>query len=181
MAVVDIPKGFRFYRGLIDQIAAEYKLDPLLVHGVVWQESAYNTDAFRYEPDFWNRYLKANPRYRDLNPRRVSSSYGLMQVMFCRIWEDKIADNDTIPPEHLFIPEIGLHVGCGFLAELLTWANTRVVPEGKVATPEFIALAAYNGGRGGNDPAKNWPLRNAVYANQVLAKRAIIAKEYARA
>jgi soluble lytic murein transglycosylase-like protein len=178
MAAVELPKGFRFYKGLIEQIATEHGLDPLLVHAVVWQESAYNTDAFRYEPDFWNRYLKGNPKYRDLNPRRVSSSYGLMQTMFSRIWEDRIADNDTIPPEHLFIPEIGLHVGCGLLAELLVWAKTRTAPPGIIAVPELIALAAYNGGRGGNDPAKNWPLRNGVYAGQVLAKRALVAAAY---
>jgi soluble lytic murein transglycosylase-like protein len=168
---MEVPKGFRFYRAAIGSIAAEYGLEPALVHAVVWQESGYNTDAFRHEPDFWNRYLKMNPRYRELNPRRVSSSYGLMQVMFCRIWEDKIADNDTIPPEHLFVPEIGLHVGCGLLAELLKWAAERVTPN---ATAETIALAAYNGGRGGNDPTKNWPLRTASYAAQVLVKKALV-------
>ena len=164
----------------INHAANAAGLDPILVEALVVQESSGNADAFRFEPDFWNRYLKNNPKYRGLNPRRVSSSYGLMQVMFCRIWEDKIASNDGYAPEMLFVPEINLGVGCGLLKELLDWAHTRTVPA-EISDPriyERIALAAYNGGRGGNDPAKNWPLRNGKYADQVLAKYDVLKKEY---
>lgn len=164
------------YKKEIDSAAAKWGLDTLLVEAVVVQESGGNTDAFRFEPDFWNRYLKQNPRYRGLNPRRVSSSYGLMQVMYCRVLEDKIADNDAWAPELLFVPENGLDVGCGLLYELLQWAN------GLPATPgisvEEKALAAYNGGRGGND-GRTLPLRNGKYAREVLQKRALLEKEYA--
>lgn len=164
------------YKTEIDAAAAKWALDPLLVEAVVVQESGGNTDAFRFEPDFWNRYLKGNPRYRGLNPRRVSSSYGLMQVMYCRLLEDKIADNDAWEPELLFIPANGLDLGCGLLAELLEWAGS------KTADPLLVtqaALASYNGGRGGNDPSKDSPLRNGKYARDVLAKRAVLVKEYA--
>lgn len=163
------------YKTEIEAAASKWGLDPLLVEAIVVQESAGNTDAFRFEPDFWNRYLKANPKYRHLNPRRVSSSYGLMQVMYCRILEDKVADNDAWAPEMMFIPEHGLDIGCGLLANLTVWAA------GRTADPEkqqLAILAAYNGGRGGNDPTKNWPLRNAKYAKEVLAKRALLVKEY---
>ena len=177
---VDIPRGFRFYTALITTIAQEFGLDPLTIHALVWQESAFNTDAFRHEPDFWNRYLKANPLYRDLNPRRVSSSYGLMQVMYCRVLEDKLTDNDALPPEHLFVPEFGLREGCGLFAELLAWAHARTRPAGIVVSDETIALAAYNGGRGGNDPAKNWPLRSAAYAKQVFDKRHLLETTYVK-
>jgi soluble lytic murein transglycosylase-like protein len=159
----------------IKTAAAKWELDPLLVEAVVVQESGGNTDAFRFEPTFWNRYLKSNPRYRSLNPRRVSSSYGLMQVMYCRILEDKIADNDAWQPELLFLPENGLDIGCNLLAELLQWAR------GKTEDPQLAlqaAVAAYNGGKGGNDPSKDTPLRNGKYARDVLAKLAILTKEY---
>lgn len=165
------------YRGEIEAAAGKYGLDPVLVEAVVVQESGGNTDAFRFEPDFWNRYLKGNAKYRNLNPRRVSSSYGLMQVMYCRLLEDKIADNDAWAPELLFIPENGLDIGCAFLRELIDWAAG--LPKGtREVAPEFIALAAYNGGRGGNDPNKNWPLRNGQYARAVLEKREVLRKEY---
>lgn len=167
------------YQAEIKAAAEKWGLDALLVEAVVVQESGGNTDAFRFEPDFWNRYLKGNPKYRNLNPRRVSSSYGLMQVMYCRLLEDKVADNDAWEPELLFIPENGLDLGCGLLAELLEWATALPVVAGLPTSPTHIALAAYNGGRGGNDPNKNWPLRNGVYANQVLAKVEALRKEYA--
>ncbi len=44
-------------------------LQPYLLFLSVIVESAGNTDAFRFEPGFWNRYLKHNPIYRHLNPR----------------------------------------------------------------------------------------------------------------
>lgn len=169
------------YKTEIDAAAAKWELDPLLVEAIVVQESSGNTDAFRFEPNFWNRYLKNNPKYRHLNPRRVSSSYGLMQVMYCRLLEDRIASNDTWAPELLFVPAYGLDIGCGLLRELLDWAGALepiVLPKGSEYTPLMAALAAYNGGRGGNDPRKNWPLRNASYAKAVLAKRTQLAAEY---
>ena len=173
-----IPVGYRFYKPLIDAAAHTHGLDPVLVAALVWHESAFNTDAFRHEPAFWNRYLKHNPTYRHLNPRRVSSSYGLMQVMYCRLLEDRIPANDQWAPELLFVPENGLDIGCAFFAELLAWA-TALEPYPHRTTPEFVALAAYNGGRGGNNPHKNWPLRTAFYATAVLGKRAVLAKESA--
>lgn len=162
-----IPVGYKFYKEMIADYAGRVSLDPLLVAAVCWQESSFNTNAFRFEPDFWNRYLKPNPKYRDLNPQRVSSSYGLMQVMYCRVHEDKLTDNDALPPEHLFVPEMGLRTGTQFLAELVAWAKTKTT-DPVLATR--AALAAYNGGRGGNDPSKDSPLKCGKYAGEVLAK-----------
>ncbi len=163
MANLVIPVGLKFYKDMIRDAAGAVGLDPYVIAAVVWQESSFQADAFRFEPDFWNRYLKSNPKYRDLNPRRVSSSYGLMQVMHCRVHEDKLTDNDALPPEHLFVPEIALRTGCQLLAELLAWSGGRV----------DSALAAYNGGRGGNKPTDN-PLRNGKYAREVLDKVAFL-------
>lgn len=163
------------YGAEITAAAAKWGLDPLLVEAIVVQESGGNTDAFRFEPNFWNRYLKGNPKYRSLNPRRVSSSYGLMQVMYCRVLEDKIADNDTWQPELLFIPENGLDIGCHLLADLLQWAKEQTQD---LQLAVMAALAAYNGGKGGNRPEKDSPLRNGKYARDVLAKLAILTKEY---
>lgn len=162
-----IPVGYRFYMDAIADHARRVGLDPAIVSAICWQESGFNTDGFRYEPDFWNRYLKLNPKYRHLNPRRVSSSYGLMQVMYCRVLEDKLTDNDALPPEHLFVPEFGLRTGCQFFAELLAWAKTKTTDPELALTAAF---AAYNGGRGGNDPSKDKPLRNGRYAKEVREK-----------
>lgn len=148
--------------------AKEHGLDPDVVEAMVLQESAGNTDAFRFEPDFWNRYLKGKPEWAGKNPRRVSSSYGLMQIMFPVALEDGMAVGT--PPEMLFIPEVGLKAGCTRLQKLMVWADTgwpAVSPDAR----QMAALAAYNGGRGGNTPADS-PPRNGTYARQVLAKLA---------
>lgn len=166
MALV-LPVGYKFYKDMIAEQAKVVGVRPAVIAGICWQESGFNTDAFRNEPDFWNRYLKLNPKYRALNPRRVSSSYGLMQVMYCRVHEDKLTDNDALPPEHLFVPEMGLRTGCQFIAELFKWACTKT-PDINLAWR--AALASYNGGRGGNDPSKDNPLRNGRYAKEVLEK-----------
>ena len=170
-----IPVGFKFYKSLIAETAVRYGLNVPTVAAICWKESSFNTDAFRYEPDFWNRYLKPKPQYRHLNPRRVSSSYGLMQVMYCRVLEDKVADNDAWDPELLFIPVNGLDIGCAFFLELVQWAATKTTDPAQV---RLAALAAYNGGRGGNDPSKDNPLRNGTYAREVLARRVIMEREY---
>lgn len=137
------------YRALIESIAASNGLDADLVEAVVLTESSGNTDAFRFEPGFWRLYLQDNPRYMDLIPRRVSSSYGLMQVMY----PVSVELGFTGEPEELFIPQIGLKYGCKKLAQLMEWAHGD----------RAKALGAYNAGRGGWDSA---PGR--VYATKVL-------------
>jgi soluble lytic murein transglycosylase-like protein len=80
-------------------------------------------------------------------------------------------------PESLFVPELGLEYGCRQLRYLLDWAN-----EGWPDLPEPVrlaaALAAYNGGKGGNRPTDQ-PNRNASYAKGVLANYAVLVKERA--
>jgi len=150
--------------------AAKHGLDPNLVEALVLQESAGNTDAFRFEPNFWNRYLKNNLLYKGRNPRRVSSSYGLMQVMFPVAVEDGL--DSAAPPETLFVPERGLEAGCRRLAKLLAWA--KGFPGTTAEQQLWAALASYNGGRGGNEPGSP-VLRNGIYARQVLDKLANLA------
>ncbi len=171
-----IPVGFRFYKQTIADVAKEYSLPASVVAAMVWKESSFNADAFRFEQDFWNRYLKRNPLYNTRNPRQVSSSYGLMQVMYCRVQEDKIVANDHLPPEHLFEPAENLRVGCCYLRELIDWALRLGVTADVALT---AALAAYNGGRGGNHPLKDNPLRNGYYARDVLSRQRVMEKEYA--
>jgi soluble lytic murein transglycosylase-like protein len=137
------------YRDLIVATAAGHGLDPNLVEAIVIAESSGCTDAFRYEPGFYRRYLESNPKYADQNPRRVSSSYGLMQVMFSTAQQYGFSE----VPEALFVPETGLQYGCLHLKRLMAWAkgDTRK------------AAAAYNGGQGawrGADPQ--------AYAKKVL-------------
>jgi soluble lytic murein transglycosylase-like protein len=155
------------YRKEIADAAAQFQLDPLLVEAIVLTESSGNTDAFRFEPNFYNRYIKPYKLYAGQNPRRVSSSYGLMQIML-PVAHERGFDKAN-PPEYLFIPAIGLEFGCKHLRFLLDWAAefgplTAVSDQQKLEA----AIASYNGGRGGNKPTDQ-PLRNASYVRKVLA------------
>lgn len=138
--------------------ANRYTLDPTLVEAVVIHESSGVPSAIRYESGFWAKYMSKDPTYRDADPKRVSSSYGLMQVMFVVAIEMGFVYPD---PEFLFVPSIGLDAGCKKLRQLLDWAHGV----------EAQALAAYNGGRGANSTP---PYRNQVYATAVLAQRATV-------
>jgi len=158
----------------IQKAAADFKLDPLLVEAVVMQESAGNTDAFRFERDFYNRYLKPNKLYQGMNPRRISSSYGLMQCMWPVAIERGL--DIKLPPEMLFIPEIGLKWGCKQLGYLRDWADGGW-PEVSVDQRLRATLASYNGGRGANKPSDS-PLRNRLYAESVLKHYQLLAKEH---
>lgn len=171
-----IPPGFRFYKHMIALAALNHGLEPAVVAGLIWQESEFCANAYRFEPNFWNRYLKPQEKFRHLNPARVSSSYGLMQIMYPIVLEDKLKENDTWAPEALFDPELNLLTGCAWLKGLIDWASKRT------ADPQLAleaALASYNGGRGGNDPSKDSPLRNGRYAREVLAKARIMRAQYA--
>ena len=139
------------YRAQIEAIAAQFHLDPDLVEAIVLTESSGKAHAYRFEPGFWDRYMKTKPQWDGANPERVSSSYGLMQIMYpvaCEIGFTETA------PEYLFVPTIGLLWGCKKLRSLLDWAKQNTDQ----------ALAAYNGGKGGNEKP---PYRNQWYVDKV--------------
>ena len=151
------------YRAEVEIMADRHGLTPDLVQAVCLVESSGQTHAYRLEPAFWDRYLKGKQEWDGANPERVSASYGLMQVMFPTAVEHGMAR--TEPPEYLFVPLIGLDYGCRVLAKRLEWANGDL----------RAALASYNGGKLGNAPGG--PLRNAAYADKVLAKLATLQSQ----
>lgn len=125
------------YRNLIESTALQFKLDPDLVEAVVLTESSGHTDAFRFEPAFFDRYLKDKFPFSGGIKRRVSSSYGLMQVMYSTAYGYGYRQI----PEYLFNPDTGLYMGCLHLSKMLEWAKGD----------SHKALAAYNGGQGNWD------------------------------
>lgn len=143
------------YRSEINEAANKYGLQPALVEAQVLVESSGRSHAYRFEPDFWMRYLKGKPEWEKYAPHEASASYGLMQIMF----PVAVELGFTGKPEDLFRPEVNLEFGCKKLARLMKWAKGN----------EMQALAAYNGGKGGNSKP---PFRNQAYALKVLENRA---------
>ena len=148
------------YRPLIEVAAHQHGLEAPLVAAVCQTESAFRTDAFRHEPQFYARYMAKNAKYKDLHPRRYSSSYGLMQVMWVVAVEDGF--DPARPPEHLFIPDLGLTFGCRRLKRCLTWAQQFEASE---KDRLLSGLAAYNGGANSSQAPPN--PRNIKYALRV--------------
>ena len=132
------PQRFQQYDALIRAVAAEDKLDPMLVKAVVWRES-------RFDPQ---KYGSAGER-------------GLMQVSEKAAGEwaqqNRVAD---FRAEELFDPKVNLRAGSWYLARAMQhWRNQN--------DPVPFALAEYNAGAsratrwaGGDDeaviPVKNF-------------------------
>lgn len=154
------------YRPQIDLAADQHGLDADLVAAVVEQESAGRFHAYRYEPNFYARYLADKPEYAGREPREIAASYGLMQVLYTTALEHGY----TGEPWGLFDPVVNLGMGCTVLAALLAWARAQYVglASKEAAAVTRSALAAYNGGKKGNAP--NDLLRNGSYADQVLVR-----------
>ena len=125
------------YRKDIEFAAKEHGIDPDLLEALVLTESSGKADAFRHEPGYYERYLKDNPDWAGKNPRRVSSSYGLCQVMYPTARQYGL--NPFYEPEMLFLPQVSLDFGAKILANLLKRYKGNVEK----------ALQAYNGGHGG--------------------------------
>jgi soluble lytic murein transglycosylase len=113
--------------------AKRYGLHPQLVTAVVMRESTGRTNAYRYEPGVWE-WFKTNEHAKGLNKYRAAASYGLMQVLYATATDYGYVTD----PEYLFLPKVGLDLGCRHLAEMIKWAKGDLP----------LALAAYNGGKG---------------------------------
>lgn len=157
------------FRSIIERCATQQALDPDVVQGIIEQESSGRWYSYRYEPAFFGRYLHDDPKYRDKDPREVSASYGLMQVMYSTAIENGFAGE----PWDLFKPEVAIDLGCKHFAKLLAWSRKQASSSTSEETILRSALAAYNGGKGGNAP-DDVADRNAQYASSVMTKIAMV-------
>lgn len=132
-------------------------LTPDVVEAVVRTESSGQAHAYRHEPGYWERYCKRHPVFSKGEPARIASSYGLMQVMYPTAYSLGFRG----APEELFVPETSLLYGLLLLRDNLRWSQGRL----------DAALAAYNGGRRGNDKP---PYRNGYYLTKVKKHLAAI-------
>lgn len=151
-----------WFRAETHAIATRHRLDPDVVTALALVESSGRTSAYRYEPQFWLRYMAPKMEWDGENPERVSASYGLLQVMYPVARELGYPRSES--PEGLFVPTVGLEYGCRALADRMAWAkgDTRA------------ALAAYNGGKTRDNGPGLEPKRNQVYVDKVLRQLALV-------
>jgi soluble lytic murein transglycosylase-like protein len=144
------------YRDLIEEVAGQCRLPLDLLTAQVLVESSGDPNAFRYERDFYDRYLRhatGTPRWLPYGPL-AACSYGLLQILLVVAYEDGFEGR----PEDLFDPYTGLLWGARHMQTLVEWAGP---------TNYVQALCAYNGGKGGNERP---PYRSQVYADRVFAR-----------
>lgn len=128
---------------LAKSVADTFGLTPSLVCAVCEQESGWNPNATRFEPDFKERYIdRLNLSEEETNNR--STSWGLMQIM----GQSAVEIGYSNPFEQLLMPEVGLVWGCRLLE--LKFQHARM----DVKT----ALLLWNGGG------------NVSYPDEVLAR-----------
>jgi len=144
-------------------MSKKYGLPKLFLKAVGMVESNLKIKAYRFEPAFWDRYLKDNPDWKDRDPKEVSASYGIMQIMFVVACEAGF----SLTPDDLYNPVYNIEIGAKILASNRDSAIKKNFDVKFGLWPLMIAAAAYNGGRGGNpDDAGN--LRNKDYVAKVL-------------
>lgn len=117
---------------LIRLNATKFGLDPKLVACIILQESGGDPDAYRFEDEFYDRYLrdkkredlagfvpKSIPTFKS-EKRARSCSWGVMQVMgetarcvgFAEKWLPRLA-----------LSEFNVEIGCKYLSQLFTKAG----------------------------------------------------------
>lgn len=140
------------YRRVIEVQAQNFGLDPDLLEAQVLVESDDNPWAFRWEPAFWGTYLQGQAAavWGPLG----ACSYGLLQILGQVALERDFHGS----PHELFAPATNLFLG----AKHLAWLRKQV--DGDLEA----AIAAYNGGLGGNQRP---PFRNQPYLTRVLTRR----------
>ena len=130
-------------------VAARHEIDAALVCAVCEQESGWDPWAIRYEPAFYERYVRpmiASGELRDKTEARARAfSWGLMQVMGQTARENGYGGHLAGICE----PETGMEVGCRMLAGKIAEAHGDVER----------GLLLWNGGA------------DLAYPGQVLARR----------
>jgi hypothetical protein len=145
---------------LIQQAATVYVLPFALLKAQCEQESSYRPDAFRYEHDFYRRYIVGNKDAKAAQYGPLAAcSYGLLQIVLEVAYELGYDGR----PEGLFVDRVGLAWGAKKMRAL--WAKV-----GGTDADYFQALCMYNGGTGGNLKA---PFRNRDYAERVYHRAGV--------
>ena len=179
------------FRAELEAAAGASGLELELLAAVVEQESAGDPDAWNPEPRyryFWN--VRAGAPFRRISDLELSAkfppkdfpalagdpdqewwaqqaSWGLMQIMGAVAREHGYGA--PFLPRLCSDPWANLEIGAAHLAGHRRWAAGLAGGlEDREARVTRAALAAYNGGRGGNAPGG--ALRNGEYADHVLAR-----------
>lgn len=142
----------------------KYNLKKLLLKSLAITESSLIPTATRFEPLYWERYMKNDPLWADKDPKVVSASYGLLQIML----PTAMGLGFTGTTEELCDPMINILLGAKFLRQLIDKSiEKRWTDKFYWLSPLQISLARWNGG-GWKNPGEDGSLRNQKYVRKIL-------------
>jgi soluble lytic murein transglycosylase-like protein len=102
------------YNIFIDEYSIEFSLEIELIKALIQTESSFNERAYRFEPGFYDRYIRNQSKYMDHKyyglPRIISASYGLTQIMYTTAEELGFIN---IEPEILYDPKANIKLAFG--------------------------------------------------------------------
>ena len=141
----------------------KYGLPKLVLKAIGIRESSLMQGAYRFEPNFWERYCKNNPKWKDKDPAQVSASWGIMQLMY--VVASELGFEGT--GEELCNPVINIELGAKLLRlHLDEVIKDKIVEKFIWLSPLQIICCRYNGGEGGN-PNDKGILRKQTYYDGV--------------
>ena len=104
------------YQDAIITASEKYCVPIPVIIATISTESSGDAKAYRHEAAFYRRYIKDksqwknNPYYN--SPRRISSSYGLMQIMYTTAYSVGFRGE----PEDLYDPAVNVDAGSAYIA-----------------------------------------------------------------
>lgn len=111
-----VERIWQTYGDLIRAASEKHGMPAAVIVATISTESSGDPDAYRYEPEFYNRYIKGNPEWRQNpyydEPERISASYGLMQILYTTAYSVGFAGR----PEDLYDPAANLDAGAAYIA-----------------------------------------------------------------
>jgi len=122
--------------------------------------------AYRYEPRYWELFLKDDLRWAGKDPRAISASYGLCQVLYTTA----VSMGFDKDPVWLYDPATGIEYGARYLRLVLdqVWREKEHWYQFEISAMD-VALARYNGG-GYHNPDDQGKLRNQWYVDLIMAE-----------
>ena len=144
--------------------AKKFKVKKLLLKAIAEVESGMNQKAYRFEPGFWNKYLKDNPEWKDKDPAIVSASHGLLQIMWTTAWS--LGFRGTTG-EELEDPATNIMLEAKLIRSLIDKVRAKGVCQNNGLWEIEVATALYNGGSRDN-PDASGKLRNQRYVDRVM-------------
>jgi len=147
-------------------MSKKYRVPKLMLKALAIRESALRPDAYRYEPKFWEKYLKDNPEWEGEDPALVSASWGLCQLMYVVAVELGFKKGRT--GEELCDPVVNIELAAKKLRLILDTINKHgVCIKHYPLHPLCVALSRYNAG-GKNNPSDSGILKSQKYINGIL-------------